>query len=87
MNCLKDEYTGDELDYDKGFCTPLSKAYNLFYRCEDDRTDYYFQFSGFYNSSKMEKKIPKMYSYIIDFWYYDDYFLKELRENFFGYPS
>ena len=87
MNCLKDEYTGNELDYDGGFCTPLSKAYNLFYRCEDNRIDYYFQFSGFYNSSKMEKKIPKMYSYIIDFWYYDDYFLKELRENFFGYPS
>ena len=87
MSCLKDEYTGDELDYNGGFCTTLNNAYNLFYRCEDDRIDYYFQFSGFYNSSKMEKKIPKMTSYIIDFWYYDDYFLKELREKFFGYPT
>ena len=87
MSCLKDQYTGDELDYNKDFCTSLSNAYNLFYRCEDDRIDYYFQFSGFYNSSKMDFKIEKMYTYMIDFWYYDDYFLKELREKFFGSPS
>ena len=86
MSCLKDQPTGEELDYNGGFCTHLSKAYNLFYRCEDDQIDYYFQFSGFYNSSKMEKKIPKMYSYMIDFWYYNDYSLTQLREKYFGYP-
>ena len=87
MSCLRDQPTGNELNYDGGFCTELSEAYNLFFRCEDDRIDYYLQFSGFYSSSKMEKKIPKMQSYIIDFWYYDDYLLKELREKFFGDPS
>ena len=87
MTCLKDHITGSELDYNKGFCTSLSQAYNLFFRCEDDQIDYYLQFSGFYNSSKMEKKISPMKSYLIDFWYYDDYLLKELREKFFGEPS
>ena len=87
MACLKDQPTGNELNYDGGFCTDLSKAYNLFFRCEDDQIDYYLQYSGFYNSAKMEKIIEKMQSYIIDFWYYDDYFLKELIEKFFGEPS
>ena len=87
MSCLKDHLNGDDLDYNKGFCTSLSKAYNLFFRCEDDQIDYYLQFSGFYNSSKLEKEFPPMQSYIIDFWYYDDYFLKELAEKFFGEPT
>ena len=45
MSCLVDHLNGDDLDYDKdvnGFCTSLSKAYNLFFRCEDDQIDYYF---------------------------------------------
>ena len=89
MSCLKDHLDGDDLDYDaeNGFCTSLSKAYNLFFRCEDDQIDYYLQFSGFYNSSRLEKIFPKMQSYIIEFWYYDDYFLKELAEKFFGDPT
>ena len=87
MTCLKDQPTGKELDYDGGFCTDLSEAYNLFFRCEDDQIDYYLQYSGFYNSAKMEKRIEKMQSYLIDFWYYDDYLLKELKEKFFGEPS
>ena len=86
MSCIKDHPSGEDLNYDGPFCTYLSKAYNLFYRCEDNRIDYYLQFSGFYNSSKMEKKIPEMKSYLIEFWYFDDYILKELRELFFGYP-
>ena len=87
MSCLVDHLKGDDLDYDKdenGFCTSLSKAYNLFFRCEDDQIDYYLQFSGFYNTGKFEKKFEKMHSYLIDFWYYDDYFLKQLEEKFFG---
>ena len=79
MSCLKDHLDGDDLDYDaeNGFCTSLSKAYNLFFRCEDDQIDYYLQFSGFYNSSRLEKIFPKMQSYIIEFWYYDDFSLRE----------
>ena len=87
MSCLVDHLNGDDLDYDKqenGFCTSLSKAYNLFFRCEDDQIDYYLQYSGFYNSGKLEKKFPKMHTYVIDFWYYDDYLLKQLEEKFFG---
>ena len=87
MSCLVDHLNGDDLDYDKdvnGFCTSLSKAYNLFFRCEDDQIDYYFQYSGFYKSGKIEKEFEKMHTYIIDFWYYDDYFLKQLGEKFFG---
>ena len=87
MSCLYDHLSGDDLDYDKKFCTSLSKAYNLFFRCEDDQIDYYLQFSGFYNSTKLEKDLPEMKSYLIDFWYYDDYLLKELGEKFFGEPN
>ena len=87
MTCLYDQPAGNNLDYDGGFCTELSKAYNLFYRCEDNQVDYYLQYSGFYSSAKMEKKIKKMYSYMLEFWYYDDYFLKQLGPKFFGNPS
>ena len=87
MSCLVDHLSGDDLDYDKQFCTSLSKAYNLFFRCEDDQVDYYLQFSGFYNSSKIEKIFPEMKTYLIDFWYYDDYYLKRLTEKFFGKES
>ena len=87
MTCLYDQPAGNNLDYDGGFCTELSKAYNLFYRCEDNQVDYYLQYSGFYNSAKMEKKIKKMYSYLLEFWYYDDYFLKHLGKKFYGDPS
>ena len=87
MSCIKDHPSGEELNYDGPFCTTLSKAYNLFFRCEDNQINYYLQFSGFYNTSKMEKKIPEMKTYLIDFWYFDDYILKELREKFFGDPS
>jgi hypothetical protein len=59
MTCLRDQPTGNDLNYDGEFCTDLSEAYNLFFRCEDDQIDYYLQFSGFYSSSKMEKKNRK----------------------------
>ena len=49
MSCLYDQPAGNNLDYDGGFCTELSKAYNLFYRCEDNQVDYYLQYSGFYS--------------------------------------
>ena len=84
-----------DFDYNGKFCDNTN-AYNLFYKCIEyiDNKNYYLQFSGFYNTQTIELKNLKksdgnpLNSYIIEFWFYPDYFLRaNARVTQFTYPT
>ena len=88
MVCDNDHLNKERLDYNGGFCLNNINGYNLFYRCEDNQVDYYLQFSGFYNSGQMDLEIePPLQSYIIEFWYYPDFFLNAIDERILQYQT
>ena len=75
---------------DNSYCQNInSNWYNLFYSCEDKETKYYFQYSSFYNSGNIDIEInPELDSYIIEIWYYPDFFLSDSnRQGKFYYPE
>ena len=88
MVCDYDHLNEERLNYNGDFCLNNINGYNLFFRCEDNQVDYFLQFSGFYNSGQMDLEIsPPLQSYIIEFWYYPDFFLNALPEKIFQYPT
>ena len=88
MVCDYDHLNTERLDYNGGFCLNNIEGYNLFFRCEDGQVDYYMQFSGFYNSGQLDLELEKtLDSYIIEFWYYPDFFLNAINEKIFQYPT
>ena len=88
MVCDYDHLNEEKLDYNGDFCLNNIEGYNLFFRCEDNQVDYFLQYSGFYNSGQMDLSInPPLQSYIIEFWYYPDFFLNAINEKIFQYPT
>ena len=88
MVCDYDHLNKERLDYNGDFCLKDIEGYNLFFRCEDNQADYFLQYSGFYNSGQMDLEInPPLQSYIIEFWYYPDFFLNAIHEKVFQYPT
>ena len=88
MVCDYDHLNTERLDYNGDFCKNNIEGYNLFFRCEDGQADYYLQYSGFYNSGQMDLEIdPPLKSFIIEFWYYPDFFLNAIDERLFQYPT
>ena len=88
MVCDYDHLDTERLDYNGDFCLNTISGYNLFFRCEDGQADYYMQFSGFYNSGQIDLEInPPLKSFIIEFWYYPDFFLNAIDEKLFQYPT
>ena len=93
FTCNQDKLTINENDYDyntNNFCKDPTQYYNLFYDCEKlGENKYYLQYSGFYNSQTIEIKIDNpLKSYIIEFWFYPDFFLRaKARETQFNYPT
>ena len=83
MNCISN-YNPDN------FCkNDATNNYNLFYSCENKQTKYYLQYSSFYNPEdiSIELKTP-LQSYIIEIWYYPDFFLSDTnRQGNFYYPE
>ena len=83
--------TGDTV----GFCKTkdntfdTNNIYNLFYSCENRETKYYLQYSSFYNPSKISIGVtPELKSYIIEIWYYPDFFLNDnSRQGKYYYPE
>ena len=80
-------------DYDPesnpGYCKPNSVTYNLFFNCVPYTSNYYMQFSGFYNSQTIKINLANsLQSYIIEFWFYPDFFLQaNARKTQFTYPD
>ena len=88
MVCDYDHLNTERLDYNGDFCLNNIEGYNLFFRCEDNQVDYFMQYSGFYNSGKIHLDIsPSLKSFIIEFWYYPDFFLNAIDERLFQYPT
>ena len=88
MVCDYDHLNAERLDFDGDFCLNSINGYNLFFRCEDGQVDYYMQYSGFYNSGQIDLEIsPPLKSFIIEFWYYPDFFLNAIDEKLFQYPT
>ena len=88
MVCDYDHLNTERLDYNGSFCLNTINGYNLFFRCEDGQSDYYMQFSGFYNSGQINLDLnPVLKSFIIEFWYYPDFFLNAIDEKLFQYPT
>ena len=90
MNCDHDHLDYENLDYNGKFCTnygDFANLYNLFFKCEDSQKDYYLQYSGFYSPAELNLQIPTLKSYIIEFWYYPDFFLNAINEKLFQYPT
>ena len=74
------------------YCTTTDSSansiYNLFYSCENKETKYYLQFSSFYNSQDIVIGVGKLNSYIIEIWYYPDFFLSDSsRQGKYYYPE
>ena len=80
-------------DYDPesnpGYCNPDNVTYNLFFNCVPYTSNYYMQFSGFYNSQTIKINLANsLQSYIIEFWFYPDFFLQaNARKTQFTYPD
>ncbi len=92
--CNQDFSSKDDFDFDKHlYCKEVyPNSYNLFYTCPNQKYnyhDYYLQYSGFYNSQTIEFKLDKpLKSYIIEFWFYPDFFLRaQARKSQFNYPT
>ena len=74
------------------FCTTTGTSadsiYNLFYSCENKETKYYLQYSSFYNSQLFSIEVDKLSSYLIELWYYPDFFLSDSsRQGKYYYPE
>jgi len=83
MQCI-DNYN------ENNFCIDGNEnIYNLFYSCEDKQTKYYLQYSSFYSPEKIVIPIsPPLESFIIEIWYYPDFFLSDSnRQGKFYYPE
>ena len=82
MECSNDQRT---------FCKTngQSDIYNLFYSCENKETKYYLQYSSFYSPETISIPIsPALQSFIIELWYYPDFFLSDTnRQGKFYYPE
>ena len=89
MKCIAGENFGTATLSDLGFCrTNNQNIYNLFYSCENKETNYYFQYSSFYNTKGLELGFNGKQSFIIEFWYYPDFFLSDPnREGKYYYPD
>ena len=76
---------GDSDDY----CRENDNNYNLFYSCETKEKKYYLQYSSFYNPDTIKITVnPPLNSYIIEIWYYPDFFLSDTnRQGKFYYPD
>ena len=83
MNQCNNQYTGDFCD------TTLTNIYNLYYSCESKSTKYYLQYSSFYNPDPINIAIsPTLTSYIIEIWYYPDFFLSDSnRQGKYYFPE
>jgi hypothetical protein len=71
------------------FCETEGDYYNLYYECVDKSNDYYMQFSHFYSPGTIEIEIPisDLKSYIIEFWYYPDFFLQQTDGAMYSYGT
>ena len=69
------------------FCETEGDYYNLYYECVDKSNDYYMQFSHFYSPGSIEIKIGDLQSYIIEFWYYPDFFLQQTDGALYSYGT
>ena len=71
------------------FCKDENKdIYNLFYSCEDKKTKYYLQYSSFYTPGEITIDVNNYDSYIIEIWYYPDFFLTDSnRQGKFYFPD
>ena len=62
--------------------------YNMFYSCESTDTYYYLQYSSFYNSAPISIGFGPLKSYIIEIWYYPDFFLTDSnRQGKYYFPE
>ena len=81
--------------YSGEFChttdTSSNSIYNMFYSCENKETKYYLQYSSFYNSQPFSIGVngkEGLKSYIIEIWYYPDFFLSDSsRQGKYYYPE
>ena len=88
--CSGDMECDDNYQNTNKFCkTQKENIYNLFYSCEDKQTKYYLQYSSFYSPENIEIPItPALSSFIIEIWYYPDFFLSDSnRQGKFYYPE
>ena len=71
------------------FCkNTYSNIYNLFYSCENTETKYYLQYSSFYTPQEIDINVGPLESYIIEIWYYPDFFLSDSnRQGKYYYPE
>ena len=79
MKCDSDNYDD--------FCVTGGDYYNLYYECVDKSNDYYMQYSHFYSPGKIEIPISELKSYIIEFWYYPDFFLQQTDGALYSYGT
>ena len=76
--------------YTGKFCNEETKkdVYDLFYSCEDKNTKYYLQYSSFYTPEEITIDGLDLNSYIIEIWYYPDFFLSDSnRQGKFYFPD
>jgi hypothetical protein len=60
------------------FCdSSNSNIYNLFYSCESKQTKYYLQYGSFYSPETIKINISPLDSFIVELWYYPDFFLSD----------
>ena len=73
---------------DNNFCENSDDIYNLFYSCKNKETKYYLQYSSFYNPGSFGVDIDSLDSYIIELWYYPDFFLSDSnRQGKYYFPE
>ena len=76
--------------YEGSFCnTNNPNIYNMYHSCENKATKYFLQYSSFYNPGPIGIPVsPHLTSYLIEIWYYPDFFLNDNnRQGKYYYPE
>ena len=89
LTCNQTLSSEDDYDYNNTKFCKDENNYNLFFKCVDPSSNYYLQFSGYYNSQTIQFNLKTpLKSYIIEFWFYPDFFLRaKARKSQFDYPT
>ena len=72
-------------NFDDDYCK--EGYYNLYYECVDQSNDYFMQYSHFYSGGEINIEIGDLNSYIIEFWYYPDFFLQQTDGAMYSYGT
>jgi hypothetical protein len=84
MTSCKHQYNEND------FCDRTNEnIYNMYYSCENKATKYFLQYSSFYNPGSIGIPVnPHLTSYLIEIWYYPDFFLSDTnRQGKYYYPE